>query len=268
MAKRATAARGPAKQRSPAILVALNGIAKTFDNGIQALDRLDCEIREGEFLSVLGASGSGKTTFLRLLAGLERPSAGQIRWRNGARPRETGYVFQEPALMPWAPVAANIRLPLRLFGAGGKDAARRVNEALKLVGLESFTDAYPHELSGGMRMRASLARALVVRPKLLLMDEPFAALDEITRFSLNDELLSLWRRFNCTVVFVTHSIYEAAYLSTRTLVLSPRPGTVADEVRFLPAAQLSDPQYRTSPAYAARCRKLSSALDRAMERRS
>jgi NitT/TauT family transport system ATP-binding protein len=266
MAKRAAAKRTNAKPASQPALVTLRGISKTFENGIQALDAVNFEIREGEFLSVLGASGSGKTTLLRVLAGLEQPSTGEIKWRTGTRPRETGFVFQEPALMPWAPVAANVRLPLRLLGVDDESADRRTQDVLKLVGLESFADAYPHELSGGMKMRASLARALIVQPKLLLMDEPFAALDEITRFKLNDELLSLWRNLDCTIVFVTHSIFEAAYLSTRTLVLSPRPGTIADEIRFLPAAQLSDPQYRTSPAYAGRCRKLSAALDRATER--
>lgn len=267
MTKRAAAKRTGTKGASQASLVTLRRISKTFDNGVQALDAIDFEIREGEFLSLLGASGSGKTTLLRILAGLEQPSAGQIQWRGGARPRETGFVFQEPALMPWAPVAANVRLPLRLLGVDGESAERRTREVLNLVGLEPFAEAFPHELSGGMKMRASLARALILRPKLLLMDEPFAALDEITRFKLNDELVALWRQLNCTVVFVTHSVFEAAYLSTRTLVLSPRPGTIADEVRFLPATQLSDPQYRTSPAYAARCRKLSAALNRAMEYR-
>ncbi len=267
MTKRPAAKRTGAKGASQGSLVTLRRISKTFDNGIQALDDIDFEIREGEFLSLLGASGSGKTTLLRILAGLESPTGGQVQWRGGARPHETGFVFQEPALMPWAPVAANVRLPLRLLGVNNESAERRTREVLNLVGLESFAEAFPHELSGGMKMRASLARALILRPKLLLMDEPFAALDEITRFKLNDELLALWRRLNCTVVFVTHSVFEAAYLSTRTLVLSPRPGTIADEVRFLPATQLSDPQYRTSPAYTARCRKLSTALNRAMEYR-
>jgi NitT/TauT family transport system ATP-binding protein len=170
--------------------------------------------------------------------------------------------------MPWASVEANVRLPLRLLGFDDETAGHRARDVLRQVGLDGFTDAHPHELSGGMKMRASLARAIIVRPKLLFMDEPFASLDEITRFKLNDELLSLWRNLGCTIVFVTHSIYEAAYLSTRTLVLSPRPGTIADEICFLPATQLSDPQYRTSPAYVARCRKLSTALTRAMERRT
>ncbi len=267
MAKRATAKRMPAKKTSQASLVAARRISKIFDNGVQALDRVSFEIREGEFLSLLGASGCGKTTLLRILAGLDRPSTGQVAWHGGTRPRDTGFVFQEPALMPWASVAANVRLPLRLLGVDDETAGQRARDVLRQIGLDGFGDAYPHELSGGMKMRASLARAIIVRPKLLFMDEPFASLDEITRFKLNDELLSLWRNLGCTIVFVTHSIYEAAYLSTRTLVLSPRPGTIADEIRFLPATQLSDPQYRTSAAYVARCRKISTALMRAMEMR-
>jgi NitT/TauT family transport system ATP-binding protein len=166
-------------------------------------------------------------------------------------------------LMPWASVGANIRLPLRLLGIDDRSAALRMRETLASVGLEKFADSYPHELSGGMKMRASLARALIVKPKLLLMDEPFAALDEISRFKLNDELLALWQKLGCTVVFVTHSVFEAAYLSTRTLVMSPRPGTIAEEVRFLPATERFEPRYRTSAAFAARARKLSEALERA-----
>ena len=165
--------------------------------------------------------------------------------------------------MPWASVAANIRLPLRLLGIDDRTATLRTREALAQSGLEKFGDAFPHELSGGMKMRASLARALIVKPRLLLMDEPFAALDEIARFKFNDELLALWREANCTVLFVTHSVFEAAYLSTRTLVLSPRPGTVAEEIRFLPAAGGVSAQFRTSATYASRVRKLSEALERA-----
>ena len=219
--------------------------------------------RCGEFLSLLGASGCGKTSLLRIIAGLLSPDAGRITWKEGRRPRETGFVFQEPALMPWATVGANIRLPLRLLGIDAGSAVLRTREALTQVGLEKFADAYPHELSVGMKMRASLARALIVKPKLLLMDEPFAALDELSRFKLNDELLVLWQKLSCTVVFVTHSVFEAAYLSTRTLVLSQRPGTVAEEIRFLPATERFDPQYRTSAAFAVRARKLSEALERA-----
>lgn len=165
--------------------------------------------------------------------------------------------------MPWASVTENVRLPLRLLGIGGNEAEKRVEEALELVSLIKFADALPHELSGGMKMRASLARALAVKPTLLLMDEPFAALDEISRFKLNDELLALWQELGCTVLFVTHSVFEAAYLSTRTLVMSPRPGHIAEEVRFLPATGRFDPQYRTSATFNARARKLSEALERA-----
>jgi NitT/TauT family transport system ATP-binding protein len=246
-----------------AALAELRNIGKTFDSGVTALRDVTFSIRRGEFLSLLGASGCGKTSLLRVIAGLLAPDTGGIAWQEGSRPRETGFVFQEPALMPWAKVGANIRLPLRLLGIDDRTAALRAREALSQVGLENFSGAYPHELSGGMKMRASLARALIVKPKLLLMDEPFAALDEISRFKLNDELLALWQKLGCTVVFVTHSVFEAAYLSTRTLVMSPRPGTVASEIRFLPATERFDAHYRTSAAFASRAQKLSAALERA-----
>jgi len=244
-------------------LAELRGIGKTFESGVTALRDVSFSIRRGEFLSLLGASGCGKTTLLRIVAGLLAPDTGGMNWKDGARPRETGFVFQEPALMPWASIGANIRLPLRLLGVDDRTAALRTREALSQVGLEKFGDAYPHELSGGMKMRASLARALIVKPKLLLMDEPFAALDEISRFKLNDELLALWQKLGCTVVFVTHSVFEAAYLSTRTLVMSQRPGRIAEEIRSLPSIERFDPQYRTSAAFATRTRKLSEALERA-----
>lgn len=246
-------------------LVALHDTGKTFDNGVTALTNVNAAVRNGEFLSILGASGCGKTTLLRLLAGLIAPSAGAVEWCAGARPRDIGFVFQEPALMPWASVAANVRLPLELLGRNtGNDA----DAALEKVGLSGFAGAYPNELSGGMKMRVSIARALAVKPKLLLMDEPFAALDELTRFKLNDELLAIWRDAGCTVVFVTHSVFEAAYLSTRILVLSPRPGTISDEIHFKASAQLPDPDYRTSPAFAERARVVAASLSRAAERQA
>lgn len=257
----------PAKRKTGsaenAPLAELRGIGKTFESGVTALRDVSFSIRRGEFLSLLGASGCGKTSLLRIIAGLLPPDTGGISWHGGNRPRETGFVFQEPALMPWASVGANIRLPLRLLGIDSRSAEIRTHEALTSVGLEKFSDAYPHELSGGMKMRASLARALIVKPKLLLMDEPFAALDEISRFRLNDELLVLWQKLGCTVVFVTHSVFEAAYLSTRTLVMSPRPGTISEEIRFLPATERFEPQFRTSASFTARARKLSEALERA-----
>ncbi len=250
-------------KQSDTPLAELTGIEKTFESGVTALDDVSFSIRQGEFLSLLGASGCGKTSLLRIIAGLLVPDQGRIVWKEGRRPRETGFVFQEPALMPWTTVAANVGLPLRLFGQTAAEVRARTAEALAQVGLAQFSGAYPHELSGGMKMRAALARALVVKPKLLLMDEPFAALDEISRFRLNDDLLALWRSANCTVVFVTHSVFEAAYLSTRTLVMSPRPGRISKEITLEQSPERRDPQYRTSAALAAQARVLSDALERA-----
>ena len=246
-------------------LAAFRGVGKTFPNGVVALEGLDFAIRHGEFLSLLGPSGCGKSTALRLLAGLTEPSSGKVI-RRSAGAREIGFVFQEPTLLPWATVANNVRLPLRLKGVAHDETASRVDEALEMVGLDDFRDAYPRELSGGMKMRASIARALVTRPRLLLMDEPFAALDEITRFKLNDDLLALWRQLDCTVVFVTHSVFESVYLSTRILMLTPRPGRVAEEF-VVDAPEPRAGRYRTSPEYGVQCRKVSSALGRVMGER-
>lgn len=242
-------------------LAALRSVGKTFPNGVVALDGLDFAVEAGEFLSLLGPSGCGKSTALRLLAGLTEPSAGEIARHETAR--DIGFVFQEPTLMPWATVAANVSLPLRLKHTSRADTAARVEEALALVGLEEFRNAYPRELSGGMKMRVSIARALVTRPQLLLMDEPFAALDEITRFKLNDDLLALWHRLRCTVVFVTHSVFESVYLSTRILLFTPRPGRIAAEFK-IEAPEPRAGRFRTSPEYGAQCREVSAALARIM----
>ena len=242
-------------------LVALRGIAKAFPNGTLALDGLDLEVRQGEFLTLLGPSGCGKSTALRLIAGLMRPSRGRVERGGGAD--ELGFVFQEPTLMPWANVRANVALPLRLKRVPGREAEPRVAEALERVGLSGFADSYPRELSGGMRMRVSIARALVTRPRLLLMDEPFAALDEITRFRLNDDLLRLRAGGGLTVVFVTHSVFESVYLSSRVLVVTARPGRVAAEIPIPPYAR--NEEFRTSPDYGALCRQASQALRAAME---
>jgi NitT/TauT family transport system ATP-binding protein len=244
-------------------LAAFRKVGKSFPNGVTALDGLDFTVRAGEFLSLLGPSGCGKSTALRLLAGLAEPSAGEILWHGGASPREIGFVFQEPTLMPWTTVAHNVRLPLRLKGIARRAAAPRVEEALAMVGLGDFRDAYPRELSGGMKMRVSIARALVTRPRLLLMDEPFAALDEITRFKLNDDLRALWRTLRCTVVFVTHSVFESVYLSTRILMMTPRPGRIAAEFA-IETPEPRDAHFRTSPEYGTECRKISAALARVM----
>jgi NitT/TauT family transport system ATP-binding protein len=241
-------------------LAAFRGVGKTFPNGVVALDKLDFSIRQGEFLTLLGPSGCGKSTALRLLAGLTEPSEGAVV-RHDAGAQEIGFVFQEPTLLPWATVAGNVRLPLRLKNIEGQET--RVDEALALVGLEEFRNAFPRELSGGMKMRVSIARALVTRPQLLLMDEPFAALDEITRFKLNDDLRALWRRLNCTVVFVTHSVFESVYLSTRILMFTPRPGRIAAEFT-IDAPEPRAGRFRTSPEYGAQCREVSAALARVM----
>ncbi len=247
---------------SGATLVTLANVSKSFASGTLALERLDLTVRQGEFLSLLGPSGCGKSTALRLLAGLLEPSAGSINWVSGQRP-ETGFVFQEPTLMPWASVHNNIYLPLRLRGISQAAAAPAIDEALRLVGLAEFSSAYPRELSGGMKMRVSLARALVLRPQILLLDEPFAALDEITRLKLNDDLLNLQAKTQTTIVFVTHSVYESVYLSTRVAVISSRPGRVIEEIEIdAPGGRNED--FRLSDAYGTSCRAASSALARAM----
>ena len=247
----------------PSPIVSLRGVGKTFGTGTRALDGLDLDVREGEFLTLLGPSGCGKSTALRIIAGLSEPSRGTVTWNDGGgQPRNIGFVFQEPTLMPWATVFANVFLPFKLAGTGKTDAAPRITETLARVGLADFADAYPRELSGGMRMRVSIARALVTAPRVLLMDEPFAALDEITRFKLNDDLLALWRELRMTVVFVTHSVFESVYLSERIVVMTSRPGRVSGELAI--DAKDRDANFRTSVEYAGYCRTASEALSRAM----
>lgn len=253
--------RGRAEPSGP--LVRLEGVTKIFANGTVALAGLDLMIGRHEFVSLLGPSGCGKSTALRLIAGLARPTHGRIRGPEGAARGAVGFVFQEPTLMPWATVFDNVWLPLRLQGLGRRQAEGPVGEALAMVGLAEFARAYPRELSGGMKMRVSIARALVTRPSLLLMDEPFAALDEITRLKLNDELLALWRAQSWTVVFVTHSVYESVYLSTRIVVMAPRPGRVVADLP-IEGPWPRDEAFRTSPDYNALCRRVSAELHRAM----
>jgi NitT/TauT family transport system ATP-binding protein len=247
-------------------LVALRGVDKRFANGTQALVGLDLEVGQHAFVSLLGPSGCGKSTALRLVAGLAEPSAGTIDWSDGGalrKPGEIGFVFQEPTLMPWASALGNVMLPLRLAGIDRSEAAERAAAQLAAVGLQGFERAVPRELSGGMRMRVSIARALVTRPKLLLMDEPFAALDEITRWKLNDDLLALWAAQRFTAIFVTHSVFESVYLSQRVVIIGPRPGRAAAELRFDETAPRED-GYRTSARYAAHCRAVSDRLGAAI----
>jgi NitT/TauT family transport system ATP-binding protein len=246
-------------------VVALRGVTKRFASGLEALGGVDLAVARGEFLSLLGPSGCGKSTLLRIIAGLSEPTSGSCRLHLGGQFEKTipaghiGFVFQDPTLMPWSTVAANVELPFRIAGQVRSAERDRVAEALTAVGLAGFERSYPHQLSGGMRMRVSIARALVTGPDLLLLDEPFAALDEITRFALNDDLLRLWEAQRPTILFVTHSVFESVYLSTRIAVMAPRPGRIVADLRVdLP--QPRDRAVRTATAYAAMCESVSAAL--------
>jgi NitT/TauT family transport system ATP-binding protein len=256
--------------RSSARLASFRGVSKVFSNGTIALQNMSLDIAQGEFVSLLGPSGCGKSTALRIFAGLGEPTSGAVDWPtavhdvSGRQMREIGFVFQEATLMPWATVFGNVFLPLRLRGISRSSARPAVMEALEMVGLERFAGAYPRELSGGMKMRVSIARALITKPKLLLMDEPFAALDEITRFKLNNDLLHLWEKFGWTVIFVTHSVFESVYLSERIVVMAARPGRVMQEIA-IDAPYPRDDDFRTSPLYNDNCRRVSAALHDAME---
>lgn len=236
-------------------------MAKRYATGTLAVQGVSLDIAQGDFLALLGPSGCGKSTLLRMIAGLAEPSAGTIDRPDGNE--SVGFVFQEPTLMPWATAEANVALPLELHGTPKREARERAREWLRLVGLAGFEGAYPRALSGGMKMRVSIARALVTRPRLLLLDEPFAALDEITRFKLNNDLLELWQRERFTVVFVTHSVFESVYLAHRIVVMAAKPGRVADEIAVA-SPYPRDEEFRTSAAYAAHCREVSQSLTRAM----
>jgi NitT/TauT family transport system ATP-binding protein len=263
MAEMATpVATAPADQR-PEVL-RMEGIDKTFNGNVVALRGMSLRVNQGDFISLLGPSGCGKSTALRLISDLIHPTRGRIAWAGGQSTGDLGVVFQEPTLMPWATVAQNVWLPFRLRGRSFDAVRDDVTEALTLVGLEKFADAYPRELSGGMKMRVSIARAMVTHPRLILMDEPFAALDEITRFRLNNDLLALKDKIGCTVIFVTHSVFESVFLSDRIVVMAARPGRVIRELR-VDAPYPRDDAFRTSAEYAAHCRAASDALHHAME---
>lgn len=244
-------------------LLRMSHIEKTFGGDVVALRDMNLSVNEGDFISLLGPSGCGKSTALRLIAGLLHPTRGKIAWEGGQGSDDLGVVFQEPTLMPWATVAQNVWLPFRLKGTPYAAVKDEILKALKLVGLEKFQNAYPRELSGGMKMRVSIARAMVTKPRLILMDEPFAALDEITRFKLNNDLLELKAAIGCTVVFVTHSVFESVFLSDRIVVMAARPGRVIHELQVdtpYPRAE----SFRTSAEYAAHTRAASEALGEAI----
>jgi len=245
------------------LAVSLREVTKVYQSGVMALGPLDLDVGKGEFVSLLGPSGCGKSTALRLIAGLDVPTSGSVGVAHHTDPSHAknaiGFVFQEPTLMPWTSVRENVLIPLKLAHAPAAEADARVSEVLAQVGLAEFAEAYPRELSGGMKMRVSLARALVTDPDILLMDEPFAALDEITRFRLNNDLLSLWRNLRKTVIFVTHSVFESVYLSQRVVVMTARPGRIGAEFRIdAPEPRAED--FRTSAEYAGYCRQVSNAL--------
>lgn len=241
----------------------LDRITKTFDNGVAALQETSLTLAPGEFVSFVGPSGCGKSTLLRIVAGLTAPSTGRVDWGAGMEPPDLAFVFQEPALMPWATVADNLGLPLRLAGRPRHQVRSAIADALRLVGLEGFRQAYPRQLSGGMKMRVSIARALVTDPQVLLMDEPFGALDDITRTQLNEDLLTLWGEQGWTVLFVTHNLYEAVLLSGRVMVMSPRPGRITADI-VIDSPQPRSPSFRNSPAYTAYCQQVATALGAAM----
>ncbi|MBY6202699.1 ABC transporter ATP-binding protein [Maritalea mobilis] len=251
----------PLGQRPP--LLRLSHVDKVFSGDVVALKDMNLTVNQGDFISLLGPSGCGKSTALRIISDLMHPTRGKVEWEGDHGRGDLGVVFQEPTLMPWATVAQNVWLPFRLAGKSYAEVKDDVLEVLRLVGLEKFLNSYPRELSGGMKMRVSIARAIVTNPRLILMDEPFAALDEITRHKLNNDLLELKAKIGCTVIFVTHSVFESVFLSDRIVVMAARPGRVMAELKVdTPYPRGED--FRTSPEYAAHAREASAALKEAM----
>ncbi|MEM0981998.1 MAG: ABC transporter ATP-binding protein [Cyanobacteria bacterium P01_H01_bin.58] len=241
----------------PATAIALHQVDKIYNNGTVALEGVNLTIRQGEFVSLVGPSGCGKSTILRLIAGLGDISSGSLE--RGLPQQDMAFVFQDAALMPWATVVDNVHLPLKLKGQSLRASRSRIQEALNLVELQEFAKSYPRQLSGGMKMRVSIARALVTHPTLLLMDEPFGALDEMTRSHLNSDVLHLWERYHWTVTFVTHNIYEAVYLSSRVVVMAAHPGRIVADIPITAPYPRTE-AFRTSPDFNQYCRQVLSAL--------
>ena len=240
--------------------IAVRGVSRVFPGGVEAIRNLDLDIAAGEFVALLGPSGCGKSTLLRVIAGLDRPTAGTVAFDDEGDAPRLAFVFQDAHLLPWRTVLRNVALPLELWRQPGEQCESRASAAIEQVGLADAIDRFPAQLSGGMRMRASLARALVNDPELLLLDEPFAALDEITRQHIDDQLRGLWSRRRMTTIFVTHSIIEAAFLADRAIVFTRRPARIVLDHRLdLPAARTA--ALRTDPHFAREMRKLYEALE-------
>jgi NitT/TauT family transport system ATP-binding protein len=243
-------------------VLTVSHVGRRFPGGVEALRDATLQLSEADFVALLGPSGCGKSTLLRLIAGLDQPDSGGLAWEDRPpAPGDIGYVFQDATLLPWATAEDNVFLPLRLRGIARSAAMPRVRAVLHRVGLNGFEKARPRGLSGGMRMRVSIARALVTKPRLLLMDEPFAALDEFTRHKLQADLLEVWRSAGCTVVFVTHSIYEAAFLARRIALMTPRPGRIDREIV---STLISGPETRLEPAYATLVAEISRGMAHAL----
>ncbi|MDZ4135322.1 MAG: ABC transporter ATP-binding protein [Paracoccaceae bacterium] len=242
-------------------IIRMDRVSRRFGKQVLAIDNMSLALNQGEFVSFLGPSGCGKSTALKMIAGLLPVSAGTITIAppEGKSEQDLAFVFQEPTLMPWSTVFDNVFLPLRLAGVNRNDATPRVTTALTEVGLSRFAGSYPRELSGGMKMRVSIARAMVTRPRILLMDEPFAALDEMTRSKLNNDVVRLAKEHHLTVVFVTHSVFEAVYLSTRVIVMAARPGRVAADLA-LETPWPRNEDWRISPAFSGEARRVSDTL--------
>ena len=256
---------------SPPILT-LEQVGKTYANSTVALQDFNLTVQPGTITSLVGPSGCGKSTVLKIVSELGNMTSGRMTWADGHQPsskrsqrnpHKLAYVFQEAALMPWATVMDNVRLPLKLAKVPKRQALEVVSDAIAQVGLQGFERCYPRELSGGMKMRVSIARALVTQPQILLMDEPFGALDEMTRGKLNQELLALQHQRNLTILFVTHSVYEAVYLAHKVVVMASKPGRVIAEIP-IDAPHPREPGYRTSPQFNRYCRDVSHCLSQAM----
>ncbi|MSQ57853.1 MAG: ABC transporter ATP-binding protein [Limnohabitans sp.] len=249
-------------QTNPDTVISIHEVGHRFTESIIALKNISLSISQGEFVAFLGASGCGKSTLLRIIAGLDQPTSGFVKHHRDQESTESfpiGFVFQDPTLMPWTTVFENIRLPLRLAGVSIPDSQRLIQEQIALLGLQGFEQAYPRQLSGGMKMRVSIARSLITTPRVLLMDEPFAALDEITRMRLNDDLLALCSKQLLTTLFVTHSVFESVSMAQKIVIMSTRPGRIVEVIDN--PKQSNDPnQWRTSAEFAQRCAHVSNVL--------